>query len=1147
MRRRPDFSVLLVLALVPASSSVPRVAHAAWAVDGGAVVLLAQPQTQPVLAADPTGGVFFGWVDARSGYNTDINAAHWSSSGSTVSGWTSSGDALTFVTCQKYDPAAVPDGTGGALFTWSDDRCAGYRNIYARRVASSGVSAAGWANNGVRLATSNATQSTPAIAPDGAGGAFVAWQDMRGADADIYLQHVDGAGAVVAGWPAAGLGIAVGSGAQVAPSVIGDGAGGVFVTWQDRRAGHDDIYLQYVTGAGAVASGWTANGLLVCGAAGDQRLPVIDADGAGGVVLAWQDQRAGGWDVYCQRVQGGASLASGWSAGGVALCTATGDQVAVRIVGDGGNGLLAVWQDRRGGGWDIYAARRNGAAALVAGWSAGGTALTTAADDQTVPGLAPDGAGGAYFAWQDRRTGGADIQVTRLAADGSLPAGWIAGGNLLCGAGGEQTSPRICARVGGGAFVTWADQRNSATDTDVYAMQLLSDGPARPRISGLTATHHDGQTFLTWTSPQATGWTHRIYYSPNPIAIDADLDTATLLGSVGDSSATDARLSGLLKVLYTFRTDSGGPPLPADKGLFVVTVPASRQGWYAVTPQLRGSAEDRRITPGVNALASPVGETLALPRPVHQRAVTVNGTTADVYTLWTWPVDTPLFPAMSNRAGWPYDCSVTRGTPMSAAFMRPHQLGGSFTEMFKASGTPGEWVVAFDDYTLNNDLQTFWYGYHAGYDMTSNSNLPPLAGPIIDYTNRRVLFTIRWARATFAFDTTRCYAFGYSLGATYSMRLALTHPELVAAAMGSIPKLDFSFLDDPNPAVSFNSGNQNRLLISRLWGTVESNLMSSQGLPVYTAMNDDSLASRAAQGGMAFHVTFNGKNDLTVGWAEKLGFLEAIRESRHGGVDFWDNRDHFGLTIPGAFAPMLQLDYLYRFRSDLSWPAFTNCSTDGEPGDGSATSGDSLGSTNGHMEWEPAVVDSASHWQVTLSTRPISTLWGTLAAPESLTVDVTPRRLQRFALNPGESVIWSARRLSDGAVVQAGNLTVDALGLVTVPQVTTYRTGTRLVLVAQSGILVAPPLAVAATLGFAPLPSPTRAHAKMAVQWPRAGSASVELFDTNGRRMRTLLAGEVGAGIWRAEVDLSGLAPGVYLMRARQGNERAIQRIVLLR
>ena len=41
------------------------------------------------------------------------------------------------------------------------------------------------------LCTAANNQEYPTIAADGAGGAFVTWQDQRGADYDIYLHHIN--------------------------------------------------------------------------------------------------------------------------------------------------------------------------------------------------------------------------------------------------------------------------------------------------------------------------------------------------------------------------------------------------------------------------------------------------------------------------------------------------------------------------------------------------------------------------------------------------------------------------------------------------------------------------------------------------------------------------------------------------------------------------------------------------------------------------------------------------------------------------------------------------------------------------------------------------------------------------------------------
>src|SRR5439155_7819698 len=226
------------------------------------------------------------------------------------------GNMITDGGLRKYDPCATADGADHALFAWSDDRDHISKQVYAGRAVPAGVPAAGWTTNGVRLAATSADQVTPAIAADAAGGAFVAWQDFRGVDADIYLQHVDSSGTVSAGWPALGFPVAALPGIQSAPVVAADDAGGVFVGWRDRRAGNDDVYLQHVGAGGSIAPGWTANGVAICSASGSQSVISIVRDGTGGVFVAWQDQRSVGLDIYATRIQSSGVLAAGWSAGG---------------------------------------------------------------------------------------------------------------------------------------------------------------------------------------------------------------------------------------------------------------------------------------------------------------------------------------------------------------------------------------------------------------------------------------------------------------------------------------------------------------------------------------------------------------------------------------------------------------------------------------------------------------------------------------------------------------------------------------------------------------------------------------------------------------------------------------------------------------
>jgi hypothetical protein len=73
--------------------------------------------------------------------------------------------------------------------------------------------------------------------------------------------------------------------------------------WSDDRNGEreSDIFGARFLADGSRAPGWPDTGLVLCAAPGIQRNPVVGPDGAGGVVVAWEDWRSGA-DIYDQVV-----------------------------------------------------------------------------------------------------------------------------------------------------------------------------------------------------------------------------------------------------------------------------------------------------------------------------------------------------------------------------------------------------------------------------------------------------------------------------------------------------------------------------------------------------------------------------------------------------------------------------------------------------------------------------------------------------------------------------------------------------------------------------------------------------------------------------------------------------------------------------
>jgi hypothetical protein len=58
-----------------------------------------------------------------------------------------------------------------------------------------------------------------------------------------------------------------------------------------------------------------------------QQNPVIVADGSGGAILAWEDNRSGNYDIYAQHVLASGEPDAAWPVDGLPVCTAANWQV----------------------------------------------------------------------------------------------------------------------------------------------------------------------------------------------------------------------------------------------------------------------------------------------------------------------------------------------------------------------------------------------------------------------------------------------------------------------------------------------------------------------------------------------------------------------------------------------------------------------------------------------------------------------------------------------------------------------------------------------------------------------------------------------------------------------------------------------------
>ena len=372
----------------------------------------------------------------------------------------------------------VSDGSGGAVIAWQDGR-GDSNDIYAQRVDGGG--AVQWTADGMAICTTVGDQASPWIAPDGSGGTVITWEDSRSGGNDIYAQMVDSAGAIQ--WSADGVAVCTASGDQEHPQTIPDGSGGAIITWQDDHSDNYDIYAQRVDSSGLIQ--WAADGVAVCTASSSQFEPQIAPDGSGGAIITWYDYRNGsiwGADLYAQRVSSNGVVQ--WAADGVPVCTASGAQAWPRIIPDGSGGAYIAWSDTRSlGDSDIYAQRVDSGGAVQ--WTADGLAICTASSSQLQPQIALDGSGGAFITWQDlRRASGweSDIYAQRVDPGGAV--GWAADGVAVGTASFSQYEPQIVPDGSGGAIIAWSVDR-SGGGHDIYAQRLSSGGAVQWTANGV--------------------------------------------------------------------------------------------------------------------------------------------------------------------------------------------------------------------------------------------------------------------------------------------------------------------------------------------------------------------------------------------------------------------------------------------------------------------------------------------------------------------------------------------------------------------------------------------------------------------------------------------------------------------------------------
>lgn len=252
-------------------------------------------QVDPAVAADAAGNVIVVWGDGTSGdpFSGNILAQRYDGSGAPLGG---EFQVNSYTPNSQFQPAVAADGAGNFVVAWTSRYSAldGDHCVRAQRYDAAGVP------QGAEFQVNSYTtgfQGGPAVAFDGSGKFVVVWTGAGDGDpGSIDARRYDASGVPLGGQFQVNT---YTTGGQFSPAVAADGAGNIFVAWES-SAGDGSDTDRSVQGRRYDASGAPLGGQFQVNTytSADQFSPAVAADSAGNVVVAWSSVASAGSDVF---------------------------------------------------------------------------------------------------------------------------------------------------------------------------------------------------------------------------------------------------------------------------------------------------------------------------------------------------------------------------------------------------------------------------------------------------------------------------------------------------------------------------------------------------------------------------------------------------------------------------------------------------------------------------------------------------------------------------------------------------------------------------------------------------------------------------------------------------------------------------------
>ena len=318
---------------------------------------------------------------------------------------------------------------GSAVAVW-DQRDGMRFNIWSNHFTQAG----GWAMAELVETDNGGDAERPQVAIDPSGNAAAVWDQAVGMSRSVMSnRHTP-----TTGWGTAEP-LDVG-GAALNPQIAMDASSSAVAVWDQWDGMRPNIWASHYTLVGGLGWGFAQ---VIEMDDGDALSPQVAVDSNGNAVAVWQQWGGSGYDIRSNRY----TSTGGWGTAELIETDNAGWAYAPQVAVDPNGNALAVWQQKGGTQYNIWANRFT----LAAGWGAAELIENDDTGSATRPQVAINPSGNAVAVWQQSDGTRENIWSNRYTPTG----GWGTAELVETDDTADASGPQVAMDANGNAVAVW--------------------------------------------------------------------------------------------------------------------------------------------------------------------------------------------------------------------------------------------------------------------------------------------------------------------------------------------------------------------------------------------------------------------------------------------------------------------------------------------------------------------------------------------------------------------------------------------------------------------------------------------------------------------------------------------------------------------